>query len=367
MIVTRVQRRSVAPLPQLVAALWALSTGACSAPAPPFSGEMGVSTGAAGDATGSTSSTSTPTGTTGSATGQGSGSTTGSTAAPTGASGTGANAGSGSGGSVTPTGTTTGSTTTVGGGAGSTAVGGEATGGSGVTSLAGAGGGAVVSGGTDAGGASAGTGGAAAAGDGSGGAVLDNPLGAPDVYITRCASCHGVDAKGDVLGPEIEHAAAPLLEYYVRNGDDNIWMGCDADDPTSDRPCETWGDQRVMTPFDATLVSDADMAAITAWLDALPKPTTGAELYADYCAYCHGPGGDIPAFTYYVKSSGPVTQPDLAEFQTVVKDGLTANRTIDERSRYMPPFAALLTDAEIQLIADWMCTQTYATLPAFCN
>jgi mono/diheme cytochrome c family protein len=222
-------------------------------------------------------------------------------------------------------------------------------------------------------GAAAGTGsspsgGSSAAGSGAGGeSELDNPLGAPLAFITDCAVCHGVDAKGTTKGPESWHAPPELVDYYVRGGDNNIWTGCDVNKPSSDRPCSSWGDQRIMTAFPASALSDADLTAITAWLDGLPKPTTGDALYADYCSSCHGPGGDIPTFTYYVKSSAPVQGADLAAFRTTVKQGLTANRQIDERSRYMPPFGSLLTDAEITLVARWMCTQTFSKLPLFCG
>jgi mono/diheme cytochrome c family protein len=203
-------------------------------------------------------------------------------------------------------------------------------------------------------------------GKGPGAGGSGNAQGAPQVFLDNCVSCHGADAKGTANGPEIEHAPPSLLTYYVRNGDTNVWKGCDVNVPGSDRPCNKWGDQRMMTAFPSTVVSDAQLASITAWLDSLPRPTTGAALYADFCSACHGPGGDIPAFTYYVKSSAPVQGADLTAFRTTLQQGLTANRTTDERSRYMPPFAALLTDQEITLIGQWMCTQTYSVKPPFC-
>lgn len=211
-----------------------------------------------------------------------------------------------------------------------------------------------------------------------------NPFGAPQAFIQNCAICHGVDAKGiENLGPEIEHAAPTLVDYYVRNGDNNEWGGPDkgcVEDTSApeytERGCDKWGPQLVMTKFDSTSVSDADLDAIKTWLDQRPMPSTGQELYGDFCAFCHGPGGDIPALTYYVKNSDIVasvalwqpdtSQPDAPAFESTVKNGLTAQPP-DRRDAYMPPLGTQLTDQQILEIARWMCTQSYASVPGFCS
>lgn len=188
--------------------------------------------------------------------------------------------------------------------------------------------------------------------------------GAPAAYTTLCASCHGADAQGTTLAPESRHADQSLVDYFARNGDDNQWggtAGCEARGN-----CSTWGDQRTMLAFTPAQISDADLSAIGTWLRAFPHPTTGAELYADFCSNCHGPGGDIPALTYYVKNSGIIQNvPDYATFHDTVHDGLTA-RVPDRRDAYMPPLGTQLSDAEIHEIAVFMCGQTYSTRPGFC-
>ena len=151
----------------------------------------------------------------------------------------------------------------------------------------------------------------------------------------------------------------------MRNGDDNNWGGDAGCEGRGD--CDSWGDQRTMDAFPPVLVSDADLVAIGDWLRAPAHPTTGAALYADFCSTCHGPGGDIPSLTYYVKNSSIIQNVDTyPTFLSKVRAGLTA-QVPDRRDAYMPPAGAQLSDAEIHQIAVFMCAQTYSTTPGFCS
>lgn len=161
----------------------------------------------------------------------------------------------------------------------------------------------------------------------TGDAAQPGTVPAPAAYAAQgCNLCHGNAAEGvNLLGPEIRHAPAGYLGWVVRNG----------------RAGTT------MVPFPADMVPDADVFQIHAWLAALPRPTTGQELYLDFCGNCHGPaggGGSVP-----VKAQG---LPATTLVQTV-----RAGAGVDPgvRRDYMPAFSATeLTDAELSLIATFL-------------
>jgi mono/diheme cytochrome c family protein len=149
---------------------------------------------------------------------------------------------------------------------------------------------------------------------------------APPTYETNCIICHANAGQGiEHLAPEIRHAPAAYLSWVVRNG----------------RPNTT------MLPFDASKVSDADLGALATWLAGLPKPTTGAELYRDFCGNCHGPmggGGSVP-----VKVTGFAT----AALVERVRDG--AGLDPSQRGLHMPYTPSSdLSDAELGLIATFL-------------
>jgi mono/diheme cytochrome c family protein len=166
----------------------------------------------------------------------------------------------------------------------------------------------------------------------------------PDV---GCATCHGASGEGRATyGPEIQHPTRDLFDYMVRTGEANQLT-------TYRNPMEG---------FDTTVLSDADRDAIFAWLSAMPQPTTGAELYADYCGYCHGPdgrGGMVGVAYASAYHSAPYRRSG-AEFLSYVRaghlmDDMGAPIEVSDRHEYMPPFPPeLLTDQEIQLIEAWL-------------
>jgi mono/diheme cytochrome c family protein len=149
---------------------------------------------------------------------------------------------------------------------------------------------------------------------------------APPTYETNCIICHANAGQGiDHLAPEIRHAPASYMSWVLRNG----------------RPNTT------MLAFPATMISDADVSALQAWLAGLPKPTSGGELYRDFCGNCHGPmggGGSVP-----VKVTG------LATATLIQKVRSGAGTDPAQRGAYMPPeSAAELSDAELGLIATFL-------------
>ncbi|HYJ07459.1 MAG TPA: c-type cytochrome [Polyangiaceae bacterium] len=193
-------------------------------------------------------------------------------------------------------------------------------------------------GGGGSGGGAGGSGNAAGAGGGSGKLdrtkfiILSGPsaaLGAtpaPASYTKNCINCHANAGQGVTgLAPEIRHAPLTYFNYVTRAGRDGS----------------------LMVPFPVSTVSDADMSAIHTWLAGLPKPTTGDQLYLDYCGNCHGPdalGSVIPLGVRGGKK---------ADTTQLVRMGHGTDPSI--RGQYMPAQGTeQLSDAELGLIADFL-------------
>jgi len=158
-----------------------------------------------------------------------------------------------------------------------------------------------------------------------------------------CGNCHGDNGEGIAdRGPEILHPNRELFDFMVKNGDDT--------------PIVPYKDP--MPAVDPALISAAILNDIYTWLGTFPKPTTGADLYADYCGYCHGPegrGGTTNAYVM-VAHSAPYTM-SSAQFLAAVRAGHTNNGAIpvSERTEWMHTIPAnVLTDAEIALIEAWL-------------
>lgn len=151
---------------------------------------------------------------------------------------------------------------------------------------------------------------------------------APAKY-TECGACHQSAGQGlPSLAPEIRHTPAAYASWVVRNG-----RG-----PTSS-----------MAAFPVTSLSDVELNEIINWSNALPKPTTGAGLYMDFCGNCHGPasatGGRV----------GVKLKPGIAgaTVDAAVRGGFGADPSV--RTKYMPKFEeTLLTSAELALIKTYM-------------
>ena len=148
------------------------------------------------------------------------------------------------------------------------------------------------------------------------------------------------------LGPEIQHPTRELFDYLVRKGE----------------PIRLAKFAAPMRAFDDTVISDADLAAIFDWLSAMPQPTTGGTLFADYCSYCHGADGRGGVATVAYASayhSAPFRRKGV-EFRNYVRAGHLVDDKgvpvpVSERHAYMPAFAPeLLSDAEIAQIEGWL-------------
>jgi mono/diheme cytochrome c family protein len=149
-----------------------------------------------------------------------------------------------------------------------------------------------------------------------------------------CTSCHGENAEGNLVGPEIRFTPKDYAVAVVRGG----------------RKTPN-GMLSAMLPFPATgtgAVSDADLDAINTWQNSFPKPTTGEGLYKAMCGNCHGPmtptGGSAPV---------GIQGKSKVEVAMYVRNGNGTDVTM--RATYMPKFdTTLLTDAELALIETYL-------------
>jgi len=169
--------------------------------------------------------------------------------------------------------------------------------------------------------------------------AMPNAMAAPAAWTSStCSTCHGPNAEGTVIAPEIRHTPATYAKWVVRNGQKFMGM------PTS------------MVAFPATsadptkmpAISDADLEAVVNWLATMPKPTTGPSLYKDFCGNCHGPmqptGGNIPI---------AINMETIMEVNQKVRMGEGSDPSM--RNLYMPPHTeAELSTAELTLIEQFI-------------
>jgi mono/diheme cytochrome c family protein len=191
-------------------------------------------------------------------------------------------------------------------------------------------------GGSSAGAPAAGSGGMATAGSagasaGGGGSAGEGPLPTDGVglYGLHCAKCHAEQGRGGMNGPEIVHPVREYSSWVVRNGRAMT---------SFPMPMEKWG---------ADKLSDAQLNLIFDYLDTPPQPTTGAELYRDYCTNCHGSDA----------KSGPAMKNLLNEVDEL-KDQVRKGAHPGEysmRQEYMPAFSTMrLSDADLDKIYQYV-------------
>ena len=109
-------------------------------------------------------------------------------------------------------------------------------------------------------------------------------------------------------------------------------------------------------------LSDADLAAMTAFLQSLPPapPTPpagppavaserGARLYADHCAACHGERGEgVPrAYPPLAGNRAVLMTPSANLVHIVLRGGYPPTTPGNPRPFGMPPFATVLNDADV--------------------
>jgi mono/diheme cytochrome c family protein len=213
----------------------------------------------------------------------------------------------------------------------------------GMTTFAGAGspGGGASTGGGGSGGLSAAgslfSGAAGAqAGDNGGSGGLAGAAGAGPVksegqtlFEESCAVCHGIQGDGAQFGPELHHPVRDYARWVVRNGRAQT---------SYVKPMEKLGPEKI---------SDAQLELVFDYLSTPPQPTTGAALFADYCANCHGADA----------RGGPTMRDLLNEVDKIddlVRGGKNAGQ-FQLRRDYMPKFGGdVLSDEELLAITQYV-------------
>ena len=136
--------------------------------------------------------------------------------------------------------------------------------------------------------------------------------------------CHGEDGAG--LGgvfPDVRHLPAGYFAWITRNGRSGT----------------------AMSAFTPQSISDNDIQAANAYLNAIPLPESGEELYTDLCSSCHGAAGVGKT------GRGPsITAKALTE---VVRSGKGGDNYAGEE--YMPAFSTqMLPDAALLAIETYL-------------
>jgi len=152
------------------------------------------------------------------------------------------------------------------------------------------------------------------------------------LFTTYCAPCHGADARG-ITGAGIDIHCMASIQPFVRNG--------------------FTGPLGTMPAFPTSVLSDANIADIQAFLSSLCPSTTGGGggPFASNCAACHGADGSG------VVGLGPNIQCN-ANIQPIVRNGLTGPLGT------MPAFSSsALSDADIATIQTFLGGLCVATGP----
>ena len=161
---------------------------------------------------------------------------------------------------------------------------------------------------------------------GTGGAV---PTDGKGLYDLNCKACHGEQGSGSPLAPETRHPVRDYSTWVARNG----------------RAQTTY--MAPMDKFGTDKLSDAQLNLIWDYLDQPPQPTTGKDLYGDYCANCHGADG----------KGGPTTRNIVNEVQNVLKM-VRSGKNVGQyqmRKDSMPIFSTMrISDPELTLIHDYV-------------
>ena len=171
------------------------------------------------------------------------------------------------------------------------------------------------------------------------GAATPAPPPPPHLFLTMCAPCHGVDARGY----RSDHAPSLVSSTFLESASDTFLR----DSIIYGRPgtpMPGYGNV-IGGPLDAAAVDQ-----IVGWLrshgpkaHALPPPRggdpmRGATLYAQNCRTCHGDGQVRGQFVYLAN----------ARFQMLATDGYLRWAIAHGRpGTKMEPWAAKLTDAQI--------------------
>jgi glucose/arabinose dehydrogenase/mono/diheme cytochrome c family protein len=174
------------------------------------------------------------------------------------------------------------------------------------------------------------------------------------VGAATCMGCHGGNAKGTPLGPDLTTAQ---------------WLWGDGSYAAIAKIIAAGVPQpkqyrSPMPPMGGSQLSADQVSAVAAYIWGLSHRSTATsststastrDLYIAHCAACHLANGEGVAGAFPpLKGSGVVNKDDAAKHIQVVLDGMQGARAGGVvYAAAMPPFAGLLSDAEIADIIDY--------------
>jgi ubiquinol-cytochrome c reductase cytochrome c subunit len=108
-----------------------------------------------------------------------------------------------------------------------------------------------------------------------------------DLFLTRCASCHGDDGGGTDLGPSLEASGAAAADFQLRTGRMPL---SDPNGPTLRKP-PAFSDAEIdaLVTYVASLGEGPEIPEVSG---ALGNISDGQLLFIDNCAACHGATGN---------------------------------------------------------------------------
>lgn len=122
----------------------------------------------------------------------------------------------------------------------------------------------------------------------------------PDLFRAYCASCHGMDAKGaGPAAPELK-AKVPDLTILARNNREQFPAAHVRQVISGDKVVAAHGSREmpIWGPVFHQIESDVDwgnvrLESVVKYLESIQainslNPSSGAELYQQHCAVCHG-------------------------------------------------------------------------------
>ena len=190
-----------------------------------------------------------------------------------------------------------------------------------------------------------------------------------------CLGCHRIAGRGGQIGPSLaglaERADAEYVRSIIRNPQSVV--------PGSIMPRQTMPEDeiaRLAAYLLSPAVSGAEPEAPAATPQAPPAlaegdEENGAALYARHCAACHGTEGHGDGWNAANLPVAPTSHADPALMgarpDDSLYDAIHSGAYVLDGSPRMPPFGALLTDAQIRALVARIRTLCDCTEPTWAN
>lgn len=149
------------------------------------------------------------------------------------------------------------------------------------------------------------------------------------LFASYCSTCHGADAGGNTGFPNLR---------------DNDWLYGGSPDQIVETI--TKGRKGAMPAWKGIL-NDQQLNDVSAWLTSAEKPAAGEQVFASYCAACHGADA---------KGNQMVGAPNLTDNVWLYGGGLGEVKTslLNGRNGQMPAHEHILTPEKIHLLAAYV-------------